>query len=189
MLGGSTVQHNDKGKPTGVRGIYLDITNMRLHEQRAKTQSAKLESIFDSTENMIMFTMDSADRVNAFNKNFKYIFQYDFGLTLDAKSSFIDNISKIVDEEPYQGQLRLFLRAMEGKPQQFELPLKTVHGESRWYQVFLNPVTLEEDQREISCIAYDITERKEIDRAIRSALKEKRCFSKKSTTGSKTTCR
>ena len=173
MLGGSTVQHNERGKPTGVRGIYLDITDMLLHERQAKTQSAKLESIFDSTENMIMFTMDSADRVNAFNKNFKNIFQYDFGLDLDSGRSFIDNISRIVDEEPYQGQLRLFLRAMEGKPQQFELPLKTVHGESRWYQVFLNPVTLEEDQREISCIAYDITERKEIDRAIRSALKEK----------------
>ena len=35
------------------------------------------------------------------------------------------------------------------------------------------PVGLGEDQREIGCIAYDITERKEIDRAIRSALKEK----------------
>ena len=79
----------------------------------------------------------------------------------------------MVDEEPYQGQLRLFLRAMEGKPQQFELPLNTIHSESRWYQVFLNPVSLGEDQREISCIAYDITERKEIDRAIRSAQKEK----------------
>ena len=173
MLGGATIQHNDKGKPTGVRGIYLDITDMLLHERRAKTQSAKLESIFDSTENMIMFTMDSADRVNAFNKNFKNIFEYDFGLTFDTSKSFIEHISKVVDEEPYQGQLRLFLRAMEGKPQQFELPLKTIHGESRWYQVFLNPVSLGEDQREISCIAYDITERKEIDRAIRSALKEK----------------
>ena len=173
MLGGATIQHNDKGKPTGVRGIYLDITDMLLHERRAKTQSAKLESIFDSTENMIMFTMDSADRVNAFNKNFKNIFEYDFGLTFDTSKSFIEHISRVVDEEPYQGQLRLFLRAMEGKPQQFELPLKTIHGESRWYQVFLNPVSLGEDQREISCIAYDITERKEIDRAIRSALKEK----------------
>ena len=173
MLGGATIQHNDKGKPTGVRGIYLDITDMLLHERRAKTQSAKLESIFDSTENMIMFTMDSADRVNAFNKNFKNIFEYDFGLTFETSKSFIEHISKVVDEEPYQGQLRLFLRAMEGKPQQFELPLKTIHGESRWYQVFLNPVSLGEDQREISCIAYDITERKEIDRAIRSALKEK----------------
>ena len=173
MLGGATIQHNDKGKPTGVRGIYLDITDMLLHERRAKTQSAKLESIFDSTENMIMFTMDSADRVNAFNKNFKNIFEYDFGLTFDTSKSFIEHISRVVDEEPYQGQLRLFLRAMEGKPQQFELPLKTIHGESRWYQVFLNPVSLGEVQREISCIAYDITERKEIDRAIRSALKEK----------------
>ena len=173
MLGGATVQKNDAGKPTGVRGIYLDITDMRQYELRAKTQSAKLESIFDSTENLIMFTMDSADRVNAFNKNFKLIFEHDFGLDLDKGGSFIEDISKIVDEEPYQGQLRLFLRAMEGKPQQFELPLKTIHDESRWYQVFLNPVSLGEGQREISCIAYDITERKEIDRAIRSALKEK----------------
>jgi PAS domain S-box-containing protein len=173
MLGGATIQHNEQGKPSGVRGIYLDITDKLLHERRAITQSAKLESIFDSTENMIMFTMDSADRVNAFNKNFKNIFQYDFGLTFDASHSFIEHISKVVDEEPYQGQLRLFLRAMEGRPQQFELPLKTIHGESRWYQVFLNPVSLGEGQREISCIAYDITERKEIDRAIRSALKEK----------------
>ena len=173
MLGGATIQHDEKGKPSGVRGIYLDITARLLHERRAKTQSAKLESIFDSTENMIMFTMDSADRVNAFNKNFKHIFEYDFGLKFDNSKSFIEHITKVVDEEPYQGQLRLFLRAMEGKPQQFELPLKTIHGESRWYQVFLNPVSLGEDQREISCIAYDITERKEIDRAIRSALKEK----------------
>ena len=173
MLGGATIQHNEKGKPSGVRGIYLDITDRLLHERTAKTQSAKLESIFDSTENMIMFTMDSADRVNAYNKNFKNIFEYDFGLTFDHSKSFVEHISRVVDEEPYQGQLRLFLRAMEGKPQQFELPLKTIHGESRWYQVFLNPVSLGEDQREISCIAYDITERKEIDRAIRSALKEK----------------
>ena len=105
-------------------GIYLDITDMLLHERRAKTQSAKLESIFDSTENMIMFTMDSADHVNAFNKNFKNIFEYDFGLTFDTSKSFIEHISRVVDEEPYQGQLRLFLRAMEGKPQQFELPSK-----------------------------------------------------------------
>ena len=61
---------------------------------------AKLESIFDSTENMIMFTMDSADRVNAFNKNFKNIFEYDFGLTFEPSKSFIEHISRVVDEDP-----------------------------------------------------------------------------------------
>jgi PAS domain S-box-containing protein len=173
MLGGATIQTNDAGKPSGVRGIFLDITDMRLHEQRAKTQSAKLESIFDTTANLVMFTMDSSDHVNAYNKNFKYLFENEFGLDLEADKSFISAVSRVVDEEPYQGQLRLFMRAMAGKPQQFELPLKTIAGESRWYQVFLNPVSLGEGEQEISCIAYDITERKEIDRAIRSALKEK----------------
>jgi len=173
MLGGASVQHNEAGKPTGIRGIFLDITDMRSHELRAKTQSAKLESIFDSTANLIMFTMNSDDQVNAYNKNFKYLFENDFGLELDSTRSFLEEVGRIVDEEPYQGQLRLFVRALAGKPQQFELPLRTSEGESRWYQVFLNPVSLGEGEKEISCIAYDITERKEIDRAIRSALKEK----------------
>ena len=77
----------------------------------------------------------------------KLIFEHDFGLDFSGERSFIEDVSRIVDEEPYQGQLRLFLRAMEGKPQAFELPLKTIHGESRWYQVFLNPVSLGEGQR------------------------------------------
>ena len=173
MLGGASVQKDSKGKPKSVRGIFLDITDMRLHEAQAKTQSAKLESIFDSTENMIMFTMDGADRVTAYNKNFKSIFEDEFGLSFSDNPSFIETISKVVDEKPYQGQLRLFLKAMEGIAQSFELPLQTESGEGRWYQVFLNPVSLGDERREISCIAYDITERKEIDRAIRSALKEK----------------
>jgi two-component sensor histidine kinase len=120
-----------------------------------------------------MFTMDGADRVTAYNKNFKSIFEDEFGLSFSDNPSFIETISKVVDEKPYQGQLRLFLKAMEGIAQSFELPLQTESGEGRWYQVFLNPVSLGDERREISCIAYDITERKEIDRAIRSALKEK----------------
>ena len=39
--------------------------------------------------------------------------------------------------------------------------------------MFLNPIEMVEGTPEISAIAYDITERKRIDRAIRGALKEK----------------
>ena len=51
-----------------------------------------------------MFTMDGADRVTAYNKNFKSIFEDEFGLSFSA-TSFIETISKVVDEKPYQGQL------------------------------------------------------------------------------------
>jgi len=39
--------------------------------------------------------------------------------------------------------------------------------------MFLNPIEVAEGNKEISAIAYDITERKRIDRRIREALKEK----------------
>ena len=50
---------------------------------------------------------------------------------------------------------------------------RTGRGERRWLQLFLNPIELVEGTPEISAIAYDITERKRIDKAIRGALKEK----------------
>jgi len=68
-----------------------------------------------------------------------------------------------------------FNRALSGQPQRFEWSVDSPEGESerRWLQLFLNPIESSEDKPEISAIAYDITERKRIDRAIRSALKEK----------------
>ena len=45
-------------------------------------------------------------------------------MSFSDNPSFIETISKVVDEKPYQGQLRLFLKAMEGIAQSFELPLK-----------------------------------------------------------------
>ena len=68
-----------------------------------------------------------------------------------------------------------FERALSGRPQRFEWALTEEKNEDgkRWLQLFLNPIDNAEGDREISAIAYDITDRKRIDRAIRNALKEK----------------
>ncbi len=47
------------------------------------------------------------------------------------------------------------------------------NGDEVWYQMFVNPVSYGDDHEELSCIAYEITDRKEIDQQIRSTLKEK----------------
>ena len=85
----------------------------------------------------------------------------------------IETLKEFTNNEFYQGQLNLFARAAQGTQQQFELPMVTKTGEVVWYQLFVNPVLFEEGAQELSCIAYDITERKEIDNQIREALKEK----------------
>ena len=70
LIGGSSAQHDENGNPIGMRGIYLDITEMKHLQRDAKTQSAKLESIFNSTQNLIMFTLNDEDEITSFNDNF-----------------------------------------------------------------------------------------------------------------------
>jgi PAS domain S-box-containing protein len=173
VLGASSAQYDDNGKAIGMRGIYLDISEMRHHEKEAKSQSAKLDSIFNSTQNLIMFTLNRDDQITSFNNNFKRLMEDKLTKSVELGMSFVSNISKFITDESYQGQIRLFKKALKGNAKDFELPLKIASGEVKWFHIFLYPISSDEAQNEISCIAYDITERKEIDRAIRLALKEK----------------
>lgn len=173
VLGASSAQYDDNGKAIGMRGIYLDISEMRRHEKEAKSQSAKLDSIFDSTQNLIMFTLNRDDQITSFNNNFRRLMEDKLTKNVELGMSFVSNISKFITDESYQGQIRLFKKALKGNAKDFELPLKIASGEAKWFHIFLNPISSDDAQNEISCIAYDITERKEIDRAIRLALKEK----------------
>tara|TARA_B110000858_G_C17743847_1_gene446292 strand:- start:492 stop:1391 length:900 start_codon:yes stop_codon:yes gene_type:complete len=86
--------------------------------------------------------------------------------------SFISNISEVNHWET-RNLIILFKKALSGKAKDFELPLISENKEKKWYHISLNPISDEQKQNEISCIAYDISDRKEKDRQIRLALKEK----------------
>ncbi|MBT6175344.1 MAG: PAS domain S-box protein [Flavobacteriales bacterium] len=172
LIGGSSAQHDENGKPIGMRGIYLDITEMKHLERDAKTQTAKLESIFNSTQNLIMFTLNDEDEITSFNDNFKRLMKGLFKIKAELGMSLIP-LLKLFRDESYKSQVKLFNQALKGKANDFELPLKYESKEIRWYHIFLNPISNEVKQNEISCIAYDISERKAIDERIRLALKEK----------------
>jgi len=173
VLGGGSVQQNEEGEITGLRCIYLNVSEMRAYQRDAKVKSAKLESIFNSTRYLLMFTIDKSFRVTSVNQNLKRVLKEQFGFETILGSPIIDWLKEFTSEEFYKGQFQLFVRAAQGVQQQFELPLVNQAGEVVWYQLFVNPVAYDEGTEELSCIAYDITERKEIDNQIREALKEK----------------
>jgi len=173
MLGGGSMQTNEQGSLIGLRCIYLNVSEVRAYQRDAKEKSAKLESIFNSTRYLLMFTIDKKLRVTTVNQNLKNILAEQFGFDTSVGTPIIETLKEFTNNEFYQGQLNLFARAAQGTQQQFELPMVTKTGEVVWYQLFVNPVLFEEGAQELSCIAYDITERKEIDNQIREALKEK----------------
>lgn len=172
VFGDSSIKYLD-GKPESIRAIFRDITDLRRHEQLATEQSAKLDSVFNSTENLMMWTMNLNGELTSFNKNFVRWMEHDFGYNPEVGDDIINRIAQGVNEQAYQGELKTFGEAFTGQPRQFEVPLVSAEGIAMWYQVFVNPVRVGKKMEEVSCLAYDITDRKEIDRKILASLKEK----------------
>ncbi|MFT5182886.1 MAG: PAS domain S-box-containing protein [Flavobacteriales bacterium] len=170
---GSASTRSKNGKNHSIRGIFRDVTQTRQKEREALEQKAKLESIFDSTRNVMMWTLDSNYRVTTCNENFVHYMKEYHGLEMKIGAEFLQKIKEHVNKDLYQNQLKSFDLAFKGKPQEFELPLINSNGRPIWLQAFLNPVILDGKLEEISCLTYDITDRIEIDRKIRDSLKEK----------------
>lgn len=170
--GNSSIRYKDK-KPHSIRAILRDVTEARLNEQRALEQQARLESIFESTRNMSMWTLDLNFKITSCNRNFAKYMRHQFGEDVKVGTPFLEQMKKHVSDTLYAGELRAFGKAFDGQAQQFEVALHNLHGEHVWLQVFLNPVYAGDVFEEISCLAYDITDRKSIDSRIRDSLKEK----------------
>jgi PAS domain S-box-containing protein len=170
--GDSSIRYKD-GKPHSIRAIFRDVTETRRQEHEAIAQKAKLESIFDSTENMMMWTLDKDYRITSCNKNFIGHMKEVFDANVKMGNNYLEKIQKHLNQDLHQGQLDSFKEAFKGRPQQFELPLLTKKKRPIWLQVFLNPVYIDGALLEVSCLTYDVTDRIEIDRKIRDSLKEK----------------
>lgn len=163
----------EEGKPQSMRAIFRDVTETHAHAQRALEQQARLESIFESTRNMSMWTLDKGFNIAACNRNFVHYMDIQFGETVDVGDEFMLRMEKHIDTDNYADELQAFRDAFEGRPQQFEVALRNQEGEIIWLQVFLNPVYAGNQFKEISCLTYDITDRKEMDQTVLSSLKEK----------------
>lgn len=164
---------NDKGEVVGSMGVSRDITEIRANERRALEQKAKLESIFNSTENMMMWTMNKDRCITTLNNNLVAWASNELKEELRINTNIQEVMERHLDQNLYQGQLSFFDEAFKGKPTQFEIPLKGIESQVIWLQAFINPVYLGDKLEEVSCLFYDNTERKEIDRKIRDSLKEK----------------
>jgi PAS domain S-box-containing protein len=164
---------NDKGVVIGSMGVSRDITEYRANERIALEQKAKLESIFNSTENMLMWTIDKEYKLTSFNNNTLNWFQEFFNEIPQLDRPILPVIERHLDENYNQGQLKAFDHAFNGKPQQFEFALKSEDSGTIWLLAFLNPVYVDGKLEEVSCLMYDNTERKQIDRKILDSLKEK----------------
>lgn len=145
-------------------------------ESALKSATARMRSIVESGEDFIIWTQAEEYVVTSGNVNFRNWLGMESIVGEEEKMCELlrSRISESLEHNGFDVNDR-FLRALNGRPQRFEwaLSLEEDGKEKRWLQMFLNPIEVAEGNKEISAIAYDITERKRIDRRIREALKEK----------------
>ena len=146
---------------------------MLNEKSKARASEAKLNAIFNTAENLLMFTLNKKRRVTSYNQNFLNVIENVFTEEVNFSENFINKINTRISDESEIKSTPYFSRAFDGIAQDFEVPIINKDGAERWYQIFLNPISFNEKINEISCITYDITDRKESDNKIRSALKEK----------------
>lgn len=155
--------------------LTLEIEQRISAEAALRSATAKLRSIVESGEDFIIWTAKSGHTLTSINDNCRRWLEAGNTAREEETSPLLKDVvsaSQAVNGFDVEDR---FERALQGRPQRFEWALPEEKNEDgrRWLQLFLNPIDNAEGEAEISAIAYDITDRKRIDRAIRSALKEK----------------
>lgn len=164
---------SSSGEVNEIAGIAHDITDKKLAEESFLEQSAKINSIFESAANMVIFTVNNKFEISSFNRNLAKLLLLNYGVTIEIGSEikhlnlegFTSNISKI--NKVVEG-------AFKGNTQHLEISITNALGQESWYEIYFNPVYMEYKKiNEISCIAFEISQRKETEDRLLSSLKDK----------------
>ena len=162
------------GSVAEVSGIGQDITYKKEAERKIKDQGAKINSIFESTSHMMIWTLDKHFRITSFNRNFARSCDRLMGVQVEEGMDFREIIRTATSDEDYDDLIQSIQNAIKGKPQLFEGQLNGQQRDNFWIETFLNPIYLELGKiREISCLAHEITEKKESEQQIKQSLSEK----------------
>jgi len=151
-----------------VVAISHDITERKANELKSLEQSAKLNAIFESGD-QLMWTVSKTKKLTSFNQNYSTAVSELYNYAPVA-SSHAENDLNTVD--PFWNDS--YKNAFNGKKVEFFLEKNTLKGESIVRQIILSPIKdLENNIVEVSGIAFDITKNKKNEERISQSLKEK----------------
>lgn len=161
------------GHVTEVFGVGHEITEQKVAEDQVREQAARLRAIFESSANMMIWTLDKDLRITSCNAHFQRSIEQVHGIAFAVGDPFAERMAERVKAGSAKALLARYASALRGKPQQFEVELVDLQGRPAWVENFLNPIIVDGLVREISCLAYGITDRKQAQRELELSLAEK----------------
>lgn len=164
---------DEAGEVSEIAVLSQTVTFKRAAERKLKDQAAKINAIFDSTA-MFIWTVDRNMRIVSFNRVFANQYFRLFGKEVSIGSSFTEGLSEALNPKGKEVLIDYFEKAFNGEKQQFEGALIGKNGKKRWMETFFNPIFPESGEiKEVSCLSYEITDKKEIQEQMLESIREK----------------
>jgi PAS domain S-box-containing protein len=162
-----------QGKVQEVFGVGHEVTEQKEAEEMVREQAARLTAIFENSANMMIWTLGRDFRITAFNEHFQRSGERAIGVRFGIGDDFLQTMTAHVADTRHRSMVPVFEAALRGQHQQFELELRNHAGRPLWVECFLNPISMEGEVVEISCLAYGITDKKEAQKKLLESLHEK----------------
>lgn len=158
---------NERGEIVGAMGLSRDITNLKKSEKQLIEQASLITALTETSSTLI-WTIDRKYRLMSFNQIFETEMDRLFGIRVKRGDSFLKLASALVSQKDrYDVMISHFERSLNGVAEEFEGPLRTINGATQWYEIFLNPVILDNHEwDEVVCLAHDITEKKKVQKQL-----------------------
>ncbi|MEO8067994.1 MAG: PAS domain S-box protein [Flavobacteriales bacterium] len=161
------------GEVDEVFGIGHEVTEQVMAERTVRDQAARIKAIFENSANVMIWTLDRDFRITAFNEHFQESNLRGLGIRYKVGDPFIDDMKQRVAGGKWKPVVAYYEAAMTGQPQHFEVELDNGKGRMLWVENFLNPIVVDGEVREVSCLAHGITDRKDAQRRMQESLHEK----------------
>ena len=161
----------------GSRDVIRDISEKKKREALLIKQSSTIQSIFENTSNVLIWTLDSKFNVSSLNSEFSRMFNDRIGESIQVGDNFFSKISDNL--KPYKPHLinemeGLYTKAQKGVSQNFESIIYGSDGKQLIYATFLSPIKIKGKKKfDLACLAVDLTHKKETELKLRKLLNEK----------------
>jgi PAS domain S-box-containing protein len=162
-----------KGRVVEAFGIGHEITAVKETKEKVQEQEARLKAIFESSAHTMIWTLGKGAVLTSFNEHFQTVMLQGLGMRCKLGDEVMARLLSHASDDMRDRVMRKIKGAFQGNPQQFEIGLDRKGGGLFWVQCFVNPIVVEDEVEEVSCLAYDITERKETEGAVLENLREK----------------
>ncbi|MFI5203447.1 MAG: PAS domain S-box protein [Flavobacteriales bacterium] len=156
------------------RRLREEVNQHKKTQQKLAEQVAYTRSVFESSANTVLFTINKKGEITTWNKSFEQLASYHFKFDVNKNKKFIDHLGRFLSPEETSILKHNIQKIFRGESGHVEGPLDTVKGEKVWFESYLNPVRIEGKKiEEISIFSTEITERKQRNEQIKQSLKEK----------------